>query len=276
MSGSVGLLDIVRRAKNAMSAYNESLRIHTNNSANMATIGYKSLRHSFKTVFNDVVNEGFQGEGTSGQLNPIQFGSGVSLGGISLDFSQGALGEGGALDIAVSGRGLFVVTPDGGNTFYYTRNGSFHVDTTGQYIVDTSGRMLIGDGDSPITTGGHTDLGWGPDGILVGNYSAYSAGTAPAIQVGRVQLADFTNVEGLVQYDGTAMRESAVSGSRFSGFSGEGSFGTVEPQSLEKSNVFYIGETIDAIEVQRAMSATLSAIKIASDQISQVINRLLS
>ena len=273
---SVGLLDIVRRAKNAMNAYNESLRIHTNNSANMATIGYKALKQSFKTVFNDVVNEGFQGEGTAGQINPMQFGSGVSLGGISLDFSQGALGEGGQLDCAVSGRGLFIVSPDGGSTFYYTRNGNFHVDTTGQYIVDTSGRMLIGEGDSPVSTGGYTDLGWGPNGILIGNYTAYRDGTAPAIQVGRIQLADYTNVEGMVQYDGTALKESSVSGTRYTGFSGEGSFGTVESESLEKSNVFYTGETIDAIEVQRAMSATLSAIKIASDQISQVINKLLS
>ncbi|MDR2430955.1 MAG: flagellar hook basal-body protein [Candidatus Margulisbacteria bacterium] len=273
---SVGLLDIVRRAKNAMSTFNESLRISTNNSANMATTGYKALKQSFKTVFNDVVNEGFQGEGTSGQLNPIQFGSGVSLGSISLDFSQGALGEGGALDCAISGRGLFVVSPDDGSTYYYTRNGSFHVDTTGQYIVDSSGRTLIGESGSPITTGGYTDLGWGPNGILLSNYTAYKDGSEPAVQIARVMLADFTNVEGLTQYDGTALKESVVSGTRTTGVAGEGSFGSIEPESLEKSNVFYTGETIDAIEVQRAMSATLSAIKIASDQISQVINKLLS
>ncbi|MDR1996922.1 MAG: flagellar hook basal-body protein [Candidatus Margulisbacteria bacterium] len=272
---TVGLLDIVRRAKNAMNAFDTSLRITTNNSANMATTGYKALRQSFKTVFNDVVNEGFQGEGTSGQLNPMQFGSGVSLGNISLDFTQGALGEGGPLDCAVSGRGLFIVSPDGGNTFFYTRNGSFHVDTTGQYIVDTSGRVLIGEGDSPLGTGGSTDLGWGPNGILIGNYTAYKDGTAEAEQIGQIALADFTNVEGLTQYDGTALKESVVSGTRSTGLPGEESFGTVEPESLEKSNVFFVGETIDSIEVQRAMSATLTAIKIASDQISQVINKLL-
>jgi len=273
---SVGLLDIVRRAKNAMVAYDESLRISTNNSANMATTGYKALKQSFKTVFNDVVNQGFQGEGTSGQLNPIQFGSGVSLGSISLDFSQGALGEGGPLDCAVSGRGLFIVSPDGGNTHFYTRNGNFHVDTTGQFIVDTSGRVLIGENGEPISTSGYTDLGWARGGILVGNYGAFSTGQEQAMQIGRLMLADFTNVEGLTQYDGSAFKESVVSGTRFTGVAGEGSFGEVEPESLEKSNVFYTGETIDAIEVQRAMSAVLSAIKIASDQISQVINKLLS
>ncbi|MDR1323983.1 MAG: flagellar basal body rod protein FlgG, partial [Candidatus Margulisbacteria bacterium] len=96
-----------------------------------------------------------------------------------------------------------------------------------------------------------------------------------AAQIGQLALADFTNVEGLTQYDGSLLKESVVSGTRSTGTPGTGAFGTVEPQSLEKSNVFYTGETIDAIEVQRAMSAVLSAIKIASDQISQVINKLL-
>ncbi|GBR72598.1 flagellar basal body rod protein FlgG [Candidatus Termititenax aidoneus] len=271
---TVGLLDIIRRSKNAMSAFSQSLRISTNNSANMATTGYKALKQSFKTVFNDVVNEGFQGTGLTGELNPIQFGSGVTLGSISLDFAQGALGEGGALDCAVSGRGLFMVSPDGGSTIYYTRNGSFHVDTTGRYIVDGSGNMLMGDG-GPLTASEATDLGWGPNGVLLSNYSLYKAGQEEAAQIGQITLADFTNVEGLTQYDGSLLKESVVSGTMTTGVPGDGSFGTVEAQSLEKSNVFYTGETIDAIEVQRAMSAVLSAIKIASDQISQVINKLL-
>jgi flagellar hook protein FlgE len=272
---TVGLLDIMRRAKNAMNAYTLSLRITTNNGANMATPGYKALKHSFKTVFNDVMTEGFQGntDGT-GQQDPMQFGSGVSLANISLDFSQGALGEGGALDCAVSGRGLFVVSPDAGKTYLYTRNGQFHVDTTGQYIVDSSGRQLMGE-NGPITTQGQTDLGWGPGGVLLGDYTAFKAGTSSGVQLGQVRLADFSNVEGLVQYDGTALKETVASGVSSTGKSGDGAFGTVEPQQLEKSNVFFVGETIDSIEVQRAMSATLTAIKIASDQISQVINKLL-
>jgi flagellar hook protein FlgE len=167
-----------------------------------------------------------------------------------------------------------MVSPDGGSTMFYTRNGNFHVDSTGQFIIDGSGRTLMGDG-GPLSTGGYNDLGWGEGGYLIGNYTAYKDGSESAISLGRIMLADFTNVEGLTQYDGTALKESTVSGISTTGYAGENSFGTIEPESLEKSNVFYTGETIDAIEVQRAMSAVLSAIKIASDQISQVINKLL-
>ncbi len=85
------------------------------------------------------------------------------------------------------------------------------------------------------------------------------------------------NVEGMTQHDGTSFEESPASGSpSATGVPGTGTFGEVMAQSLEKSNVFFIGETIDSIEVQRAMSAVLTAIKTASDQISQVINRLSS
>jgi flagellar hook protein FlgE len=148
------------------------------------------------------------------------------------------------------------------------------LDTTGQYVIDGSGNQLMGS-SGVLTTGGAPDVGWALGGVLISNYAAYKAGTEAAVQIGQVQLADFTNVEGLTQYDGTLLKESAVSGSVTTGLSGEGAFGTVETESLEKSNVFYTGETIDAIEVQRAMSAVLSSIKIASDQISAVINKLL-
>jgi flagellar hook protein FlgE len=279
---SSGILDVIAQARNAMSAFEESLQIHNANSAHMATAGYKALRSSFKTVFNDVVSQGLERGDVSS--NPVQYGSSVTMGNVSLDFSQGSLGEGSALDCAVSGRGLFIVSPDGGKTKYYTRSGEFHVDASGQYVVDSSGRMLLGTSPggsatslTPIKTNGYTDLGWAAGGVLIGNYTDFSENSASATQLYQVALADFPNIEGLVQYDGTTFKESVVSGSPNKyGLSGQDSFGTVEPQQLEKSNVFYIGETIDALEVQRAMSAALTAIKMANDQISQVVNKLFS
>ncbi len=279
---SNGLLDIVTQSSNAMSAFEMGLQINSNNSANMSTAGYKGLRYSFKTVFNDVVSEGIEDTRTS--KNPTQYGSSVSLANVSLDFSQGTLGEGGAMDCGILGRGLFIVSPDGGNTYYYTRNGEFHVDVTGQYVVDSSGRMLMGTtpGGSPnslvpVRTNGATDIGWAANGVLIDDYTNYADGKSSGTPLYQLTLADFSNVEGLTQYDGTAFKESITSGAPTSfGFSGSGQLGTIEPQQLEKSNVFYIGEAIDALEVQRAMNASLTAIKMANDMISQVTNKLFS
>lgn len=281
---SNGLLDIMVRSKNAMEAFESSLRIHTNNGANLATSGYKALTHSFKTVFNEVLHSGYNARTSgSGGVTPVQYGSGVTIANIKLDFSQGDLGEGGPLDMAIAGRGLFVITAGAADEgkYLYTRNGEFSVDNTGEYIVDSSGRQLmgyeVGGGGalSPILTQGHTDIGWHDGGILVGNYQAAKDGTGIAIPLAQAALTDFVNVEGLIQHDGTSFEESISSGDPLSfGVSGEGTSGEVLAQQLEKSNVFFIGETIDSIEVQRAMSAVLTAIKTASDQISQVINRL--
>jgi flagellar hook protein FlgE len=278
-----GLMDIITRSKNAMGIFSDSLRIRSNNEANMGTTGYKAIRHSFKTVFNDVMSEGFEGSSTVGAQNPTQFGSDVSMGNISLDFSQGTLGEGTALDCAISGRGVFIVSPDGGKTKYYTRAGEFHVDSTGQYIVDSSGRQLMGTTPgsysgalTPIKTNGSTDLGWAKNGILVSGYQNEKDGKGTSTPLYQIVLADFTNIEGLTQYDGTAFIESDASGQpNKMNIAGNDNLGNIEPQELEKSNVFFIGETIDSIETQRAISAMTTSIKIASDIISQVINKLL-
>jgi flagellar hook protein FlgE len=285
-----GLLDIMRRSNNALRAFETSLRIHTNNSANLGTVGYKNLDYSFKTIFNDVLRDATSSNGNTGTTNPEQVGSGVAISNINLDFRQGDLGEGTQLDMAISGQGLFMVSRDGGNNFLYTRAGEASVDTTGQFLVDSSGRQIFGykivggvaSGElTPIKTDGFTSdfLGWRAGGILVGNFDDGNAATpAPAgaeTPLYQVALADFQNSGGLQQEDGTAFVETTASGSPIHiGVAGTSNLGDVVAQKIEKSNVFFIGETIKSIEVQRAISASLSAIKTASDIISSVIQRL--
>jgi len=285
-----GLLDIMRRSRNSLSAFEASLRIKTNNSANVATTGYKSIDQSFTTVFNEVLNGGIGTQTGQGSVNPTQFGSSVAINNIKLDFSQGDLGEGTQMDMAVTGRGLFMVSRDSGNTFLYTRAGEFGIDTTGQFVVDSSGRQLFGykvtggvaDTSAlvPIDVTGMSNLGWRANGVLVQNFTDPTS-AAPAIgpetPVYQVAMSDFRNPEGLLQFDGTSFEATLSSGQpTFTGVASTGDLGTIQPQKVEKSNVFFIGETIDAIEIQRAISASLSSIKMASDIISQVINRLSS
>jgi flagellar hook protein FlgE len=53
-----------------------------------------------------------------------------------------------------------------------------------------------------------------------------------------------------------------------------GAAGTIKPGQIEQSNVFYLGETINALEIQRAMSGNLSVVRMASDLISSFIQKL--
>lgn len=288
---SSGLRDMFDQANNAMRAFETALRIHTNNSANISTSGYKALRYDFDTIFNEVLSSGTPANGNLGSTNPIQTGPGVTISNIQSDFKQGELGEAGRMDLAISGRGLFLVSRDGGNTFLYTRNGEFKVDSTGKFIVDSSGRQVYGfpivggvpqTGQLvPLKTDGFSSefMGWRDNGVLVGNFDDGDANTpaAPGAETPLYQIAltDFNNPGGLQLEDGTAFDETVASGAPLNiAVAGTGVYGNISSQKLEKSNVFFIGETIKSIEVQRALSASLSAVKTASDIISSVINKL--
>jgi flagellar hook protein FlgE len=112
-----------------------------NNLANLNTDGYKSESLNFGDIFNAM-------QGTSGNGDPIQTGSGVQVNGESSDFSNGNLTSTGvASNMALSGNGFFVVQNDGATN--YTRAGDFTVNTAGQ-LSTPSGELVMG---YPATNG---------------------------------------------------------------------------------------------------------------------------
>ena len=278
----------MKNGENAMRAFETALRIQTANMGNMSTVGYKSLKYSFKTIFNKVLNSGSAGDMDKGGTNPLQEGSSVSLANIAVDFSQGELGTGGQLDLALKGNGMFVVSADSGKSFLYTRAGNFKLDGAGN-VLDNSGRQVYGfkykeDGTFdtttlvPISIANPAKAGWkykGNDGVLVEDYDATGAAGNNSKPLYQIAITDFPNRTALIQHDGTTYKATPAAGIPFSP-SAPAANGMAEAisQSVEKSNVFFIGETVDAMEVQRAMSASLTAVKIASQQIQNIIQQL--
>ncbi len=285
------MLDIMKNGENAMRAFETALRLQTANMGNMSTTGYKSLKYSFKTVFNKVINTGSAGSLNQGGTNPHQEGSSVALANITVDFSQGELGTGNMLDLAIQGNGLYIVSPDNGNTFLYTRAGNFQLNEKG-YLLDNSGRNVygykyIGNGEfdtskiEPIfieNTEMAGSAGWessGTRGILVESFSLSQQSLELGKPLYQVALTDFPNKSALIQHDGTTYKATPAAGIPFEPSPPVvNGMGQAMSQSLEKSNVFFIGETVDAMEIQRAMSASLTAVKIASQQIENIIQQL--
>ncbi len=285
------MLDIMKNGENAMRAFETALRIQTANMGNMSTVGYKSLKYSFKTIFNKVLNSGSSGSAGKGGTNPHQEGSSVALSGISVDFSQGEIGAGQKLDLALKGNGMFIVSPDDGRTFLYSRAGNFKFSPDG-FLLDNSGRKVfgfkyLGGGKFdtanmiPIKIDNPANAGWqsqGNRGILVQDYATSSASPTNLDASGplfQIALTDFSNREGLIQYDGTTFKATPSAGIPFTPAAPiDTGMAEAVSQSIEKSNVFFIGETVDAMEVQRAMSASLTAVKIASQQIQNIIQQL--
>ncbi len=108
-----------------------------NNIANVNTVGYKSSRPEFSSIFAQTIDEG----GNSPTSDQIGFGSRLDSTAIRMD--QGALQQSdNSLDLAIRGDGWFGV---GGinNIQFFTRNGVFSTNSDG-YIVDGYGNFLLG------------------------------------------------------------------------------------------------------------------------------------
>ncbi|MDD4179852.1 MAG: flagellar hook-basal body complex protein, partial [Candidatus Margulisbacteria bacterium] len=134
------MLDIMTQAQNAIESYNAALNISSSNIANMNVTGYKKLDVSFQSIFEKLLSGGTAAQGNLGGTNPEQFGQGMSVSGVTVDFSNGETTTGTSLDLAISGQGLFIVSPDGGANYYYTRAGNFQIDSSGNL---TSNGMLV-------------------------------------------------------------------------------------------------------------------------------------
>ena len=286
------MLDLIGQARGAIEALETKLRAITSNISNMSVPGYKRIDVSFQEVFNKVIRQGTAADTTQNQggTNPQQVGGGIAISNISVDMTQGSLAEGADLALAISGSGFFVVSPDGGASNLYSRSGNFSVDASGKLVTD-SGMQVYGFARSggstntgtlvPIGLSGqtYTNPTFDTNGVLRASYTKDA--TTGIVTYGaelpfQIALTTFPNPGGLEQRSGTTFAQTAASGSPTAAAvpTTNSKQGVVNPRMIEQSNVFYIGETIDALEVQRAMSGNLEIVKMINDTISQFISKL--
>lgn len=130
----------------------QAMQVLGDNIANVNTTAYKSNR----SLFGDIISQAIEG----GAFRKLAMGRGVTLMATNPLWTQGSLETTGrSTDLAVSGRGLFVVGArnEQGDTvqLFYTRDGSFNFDKDG-YMVNSQGYVLkgykIGEDNKPIPT----------------------------------------------------------------------------------------------------------------------------
>jgi flagellar hook protein FlgE len=121
------------------------LGVVSNNIANVGSFGFKKSR----AQFGDIV-----------AASRTTAGQGTRLKKIEQQFSQGGFeASSKELDLAIAGNGFFM-TRDGltGGTTYFSRNGSFSIDSD-RYLVDSNGgyvQVLPVDPEGNVTSGGIT------------------------------------------------------------------------------------------------------------------------
>ena len=127
-------------AGNAMEMFSNAMQITGDNIANLNTVSFRSSRFTFDDVMPTVWGE-------------VETGHGARLADVGKPFQQGSLETTtGALDLAISGNGFFIVRDPLSGSLRYTRAGEFHLDNAGQ-MVNPGGQVLQGTaGDIVINT----------------------------------------------------------------------------------------------------------------------------
>ncbi len=113
----------------------QAINVIGDNLANMNTVAFKASSASFSELL-----AGMSGTGATG--NPISFGLGATLNGISRNTTQGTINyTGNSTDAAINGNGFFIVSINGG--MGYTRAGNFEFDRDGN-LITSDGFQLMG------------------------------------------------------------------------------------------------------------------------------------
>ena len=116
-----------------LNANSTAMTVIGDNIANVNTTAYKSNRSSFANV----LSQSLGGSLSSG------IGRGVEFWGTSPLWTQGSLeNTGSPTDLAINGKGFFIVQDDSGANFY-TRAGQFHLDQAGD-MVNPDGYLVQG------------------------------------------------------------------------------------------------------------------------------------
>ncbi|MBM3618265.1 MAG: flagellar hook-basal body complex protein, partial [Alphaproteobacteria bacterium] len=124
-------------AATGMQAQQTNIDVISHNLANMTTTGYKRNRAEFQDLIYQNLRRVGANSSDAGTIVPtgVQIGLGVKTGAVSRTHEQGTLtGTENPLDVAINGKGFFVVEmPDG--TQAYTRDGQFQISPDGEVVT---------------------------------------------------------------------------------------------------------------------------------------------
>jgi len=121
-----------------------AMDVESNNIANANTTGFKYSRANFSDLLAQTKSIATSPQGDLGGKNAVQVGLGSSVSSTTRIFSQGSIQNSDKnTDVAIQGDGFFIVSPDAGNTYKYTRAGDFKFDAGGNF-VDNNGFIVQG------------------------------------------------------------------------------------------------------------------------------------
>ncbi len=134
-----------------LQSHQVAMDVESNNIANVNTVGFKYSRANFSDLLAQTKAIATAPQGQLGGKNPVQVGLGSTVNSMTRIFAQGSVQNSDKnTDMAIQGDGFFIISPDGGNTYKYTRAGDFKFDAGGNF-VDNNGFIAQGWLRDPVT-----------------------------------------------------------------------------------------------------------------------------
>ena len=224
------------------------LDVIANNIANVNTVGFRGDRMDFSSYLAQIRQREFTPYRR--QLNDIS-----ELIHTRTNFQPGMIvSTGNPLDLAMVGRGFFVV--DGPNGPLYTRAGNFQIDETGQ--LTTADGLTVQGENGPIRLREGLPFEITPEGAV------FQEDT----EVGRLRLVEIENPETMVKIGRGRFRSTQVT--RVS----EAEQREIMPNSLEGSNINLIREMTNLIQAGRAFESYQKIISMINNVNQQANSKL--
>jgi len=259
------MLRALGSAASGMAAQEMRMDVIANNMANVNTTGFKKSRAEFQDVLYDTVRAA--GEvGANAEQVPVGLyvGQGVRPVATLQQFTMGTLQQtGNALDVAIEGNGFFQIMQSSGE-LAYTRDGALKVDAQGR-LVNADGHLF----EPPIVIPADArDVSIAADGTI----TATRPNRADPIELGKIELATFTNPSGLSPLGHNLLGVTAASGEPVLTAPESNGAGRVTQGVLEMSNVNVVEEMIDLIATQRSYETNSKVIQTADQMLQTTAN----
>ena len=237
---------IAATAASALRSRMETLDLVANNLANAGTDGFKADYAQYGVYLSDEAQSDFNQPDGVMPVSEKPY----------TDFTQGALRPtGNPLDLALSGRGMFVVQGPSGPL--YTRNGGFHMTPAGN-VVTSEGYSLLLENNIPLKAASHAPLQVAADGTV----------TEEGQALGKLQLVDFP--------PGAALTRTAHS--YFRAEPGTAAPKPAQPEiqqgKLESSNSGTAEAAVRLVGVMRQFEMLQKAVKLTGDMDRQTVEQV--
>ena len=249
-------LSTIRFTGSSLRNVQDGLGVISDNISNVSTHGFKERLLNFENVQSSTID----GSSYSGSYL-------VSTG---TDFSQGGLEfTDNNANMALTGKGFFVVQNASGE-FFYTRTGNFNIDSQSN-LVDVNGNYVLSSGGGRITF---------PENMT--SFSINQAGeilvqfeNEDAVFLDQMQLANFSNSEGLTNIGSNLFTATASSGAAMFSTALEAGSSTASTRitggALERSNVDLSDELVDLMTLQRSYQAISRATQTSDELLDTTI-----